>query len=471
MRAASPYTVLKCGRDLRPRRPHARPPQPRAPTFPVFALVGMRQRHLRPVAVDDVDAAPRGGGSRRRPLRTRHDRGPRTRARVAREAVRRVAAAIGREPRSTSACPSWATSSSPVICEATMRVPLLSVAQVHILAEASSSRRPTPPPPPDDLVPRTRLRRRDDPRRPARGRPVWAAATCAGGRLDGRARPHDRHRRSDRARLRPGPRPRPARAVDGPHGRARDRRADLGSDRAGRRPSRGGPTLRVWWTLREPDHGCRAARLASRTSRSAARSRGSATSTGSSRLRVAATRMRDHWVHRSPLRAARLARRPAGHRPPHAAPSSRPGTSRSSAKPRRPYRPRLRAGIAATPVAVGQFGSASTDASAVDTARNNGWSGSISVSHVAMRSTPPGAPNSKIASWPSKLTGHSPVNGRARMASKSVVLIAASSAVRTSPGHRAELGGDRVRLVDPPVALDHRRAAARALGALAAARR
>ena len=56
-------------------------------------------------------------------------------------------------------------------------------------------------------------------------------------------------------------------------------------------------------------------------------------------------------------------------------------------------------------------GSGSIGPRAVETATKSGEPKSTSTSQVAIRWTPPGAPNSNTISWPSKAVGHSPVNG------------------------------------------------------------
>ena len=123
-------------------------------TFPIFALVGMTERLVQPVAVDDVarilEAAAHGDP--RLIDRTIAVLGPE--AMPLGEAVRRVAGAIGRTPRYVR-LPVVAHLVLARLLEATMRVPLLSVAQVHILAEGVAEPAPYAPPPPDDLTPRT----------------------------------------------------------------------------------------------------------------------------------------------------------------------------------------------------------------------------------------------------------------------------------------------------------------------------
>ena len=68
------------------------------------------------------------------------------------EAVRRVAAAVGRDPRYVR-LPIAAHLVLARLCEATMRVPLVSIAQVHILAEGVTEVAPFGDEPPFDLRP------------------------------------------------------------------------------------------------------------------------------------------------------------------------------------------------------------------------------------------------------------------------------------------------------------------------------
>lgn len=148
------HTVLKCG-VIHGRGDHMLDHLSHAlHTFPVFGLVGLRDRPVRPVAVDDVarilEAAAHG--DQRLIDRTIAVLGPD--AMPLGEAVRRVGRVIGREPRYVR-LPIAAHLAIARICEATMRVPLIAVAQVHILAEGVVEPAPYAPPPPDDLVPRT----------------------------------------------------------------------------------------------------------------------------------------------------------------------------------------------------------------------------------------------------------------------------------------------------------------------------
>ena len=123
-------------------------------TFPVFGLVGMHEQPVRPVAVDDVarilEAAATGDERLRN--ETIAVLGPDEMALG--EAVRRVAATIGRHPAYVR-LPILAHLALAMVCEAAMRVPLISVAQVHILAEGVVVAAPPAGGPPADLAPRT----------------------------------------------------------------------------------------------------------------------------------------------------------------------------------------------------------------------------------------------------------------------------------------------------------------------------
>ncbi len=123
-------------------------------SLPVFGLVGFHDRSVRPVAVDDVarilEAAATGDDRLRN--RTIAVLGPEELS--LEEAVRRVADTIGRHPVYVR-MPIAAHLALAHACEAVMRVPLISVAQVHILAEGVVEPAPAAAEPPDDLVPRT----------------------------------------------------------------------------------------------------------------------------------------------------------------------------------------------------------------------------------------------------------------------------------------------------------------------------
>jgi NADH dehydrogenase len=149
-----PYTVLKAG-VIYGRGDHMLDHLSRAlRTFPVFGLVGMRDRPVRPVAVDDVArilaAAATGDG--RLWNRTIAVLGPDELALG--DAVRRVGEVIGRRPLYVR-LPVVAQLALARLCELVMTVPLIAVAQVHILAEGVVEASPAAEPPPGDLAPAT----------------------------------------------------------------------------------------------------------------------------------------------------------------------------------------------------------------------------------------------------------------------------------------------------------------------------
>jgi uncharacterized protein YbjT (DUF2867 family) len=149
-----PYTVLKAG-VIHGRGDHMLDHLSHALySFPVFGLVGMREHPARPVAVDDVarilEAAATGDERLRN--QTIAVLGPDEM--MLGEAVRRVALTIGRRPVYVR-LPIVAHLALARVCEAVMRVPLISVAQVHILAEGIVEASPPAGEPPRDLVPQT----------------------------------------------------------------------------------------------------------------------------------------------------------------------------------------------------------------------------------------------------------------------------------------------------------------------------
>lgn len=153
-----PYTVLKCG-VIHGRGDHMLDHLSHAlHTFPVFGLVGSREHLVAPVAVADVALilAAAAHGDPRLLDRTFAVIGPE--AMPLGDAVRRVAEAIDRRPRYVR-LPIGAHLVLARLAEATMRVPLISVAQVHILAEGVVDVTPFAPPPPPDLQPQVRFER------------------------------------------------------------------------------------------------------------------------------------------------------------------------------------------------------------------------------------------------------------------------------------------------------------------------
>lgn len=149
-----PFTILKAG-VIHGRGDHMLDHLSHAlHSFPVFGLVGLHERPVRPVAVDDVTrilAAAETGDARLHGT-TIEVLGPEVMALG--KAVRRVAAAVDRRPRYVR-LPIAAHLALATVCEATMRVPLISIAQVHILAEGVTEVAPYGDPPPDDLLPAT----------------------------------------------------------------------------------------------------------------------------------------------------------------------------------------------------------------------------------------------------------------------------------------------------------------------------
>jgi NADH dehydrogenase len=149
-----PFTVLKAG-VIYGRGDHMLDHLSRAlRTFPVFGLVGMRERPVRPVAVEDVArilAAAATGDPRLR-NRTIAVVGPDELALG--DAVRRVGEVINRRPLYVR-FPVVAQVVLARVCELVMTVPLIAVAQVHILAEGVVEASPAAEPPPADLSPAT----------------------------------------------------------------------------------------------------------------------------------------------------------------------------------------------------------------------------------------------------------------------------------------------------------------------------
>jgi nucleoside-diphosphate-sugar epimerase len=102
-------------------------------TFPVFGLVGFKEKSIRPLAVEDLVHVMRAALVDRRMKRQTiavlgHEEI------YLSEAVRRVAEVVGKQPLMIHlpiVCHQWLAS----FCEWTMRTPLVSVAQVRILSE------------------------------------------------------------------------------------------------------------------------------------------------------------------------------------------------------------------------------------------------------------------------------------------------------------------------------------------------
>ena len=147
-------------------------------TFPVFGLVGMKEKPIRPLAVEDLlrmmEAALTDGRMSRKTIGVM---GPEEL--TLGDAVQRVGAVVGRHPlmvRLPVACHSaiaW-------IAERTMKIPMLSLAQLRILEEGIVEALPPCDALPKDLQPRTRFTA-DQIRRglPARGPFGWKDLRCA----------------------------------------------------------------------------------------------------------------------------------------------------------------------------------------------------------------------------------------------------------------------------------------------------
>jgi len=121
-------------------------------TFPIFGFVGFAPKLVRPLAVEDFVRVMRaalveGRLSRQTVAVTGPDEMPLT------EAVRRVARAVGRRPLMFP-LPLWFHSAFGWFCEQTMRIPLISLAQVRILSEGVVEPLPACDDLPVDLKPR-----------------------------------------------------------------------------------------------------------------------------------------------------------------------------------------------------------------------------------------------------------------------------------------------------------------------------
>ena len=148
------WTVLKSG-VIHGRGDHMLDHLSRAfYTFPIFGLVGMRERPVRPVAVDDVARVLEAAvtGDSRLANRTLAVLGPELLPLG--DAVRRVARVTGRRPLFIR-LPIAAQLVIGHVAELVMRVPLISLAQVRILEEGVAEAAPTADSLPPDLVPTT----------------------------------------------------------------------------------------------------------------------------------------------------------------------------------------------------------------------------------------------------------------------------------------------------------------------------
>src|SRR5262245_20732323 len=121
-------------------------------TFPLFGFVGFAGKPVRPLAVADLAHVMRAALVENRLSRqTVSVTGPEEMPLT--EAVRRVARAVNRRPLMFP-LPVWWHYAFAWFCEQTMRIPLISVAQVRILSEGLVEAQPACDELPDDLKPR-----------------------------------------------------------------------------------------------------------------------------------------------------------------------------------------------------------------------------------------------------------------------------------------------------------------------------
>jgi len=124
-------------------------------TFPIFALVGLREKQIQPLAIDDLVNVLRASLIHGRLARQ-------TVAVVGAEqlylsdAVKRVAAVLGKKPVYFQA-PVWFHYLLAYACELTMKVPLVARAQVRILSEGITAPALSCDPLPYDLKPTRRF--------------------------------------------------------------------------------------------------------------------------------------------------------------------------------------------------------------------------------------------------------------------------------------------------------------------------
>ena len=124
-------------------------------TFPVFGLVGREEKSIRPLAVEDLVHVMRAAlVDRRMKHQTIALLGPEEI--YLSEAVRRVAEVVGKQPLMIR-LPIFCHQLMASFFEWTMRVPLVSLAQVHILAEGIVEPGSPVVPVPYDLVPTRRF--------------------------------------------------------------------------------------------------------------------------------------------------------------------------------------------------------------------------------------------------------------------------------------------------------------------------
>jgi NADH dehydrogenase len=124
-------------------------------TFPFFALVGLREKQIQPLAIEDLVNVLRASLVQGRLARqTVAMVGP-ERLYLS-EAVKRVAAVLGKQPKYFPA-PLWFHYLLAIVCEMTMKVPMVARAQVRILSEGIVEAALSCDPLPYDLKPTRRF--------------------------------------------------------------------------------------------------------------------------------------------------------------------------------------------------------------------------------------------------------------------------------------------------------------------------
>ena len=124
-------------------------------TFPIFALVGLKQKTVRPLAIEDLVYVMRAAIVDRR-LKSQTIALLGAEEIYLSEAVRRVAEVIGKRPLMVR-LPVWCHRLMAQVFEWTMKIPLASIAQIRILSEGVTQPASPVVPVPYDLVPTRRF--------------------------------------------------------------------------------------------------------------------------------------------------------------------------------------------------------------------------------------------------------------------------------------------------------------------------
>lgn len=124
-------------------------------TFPIFTLVGLKQKTVRPLAIEDLVYVMRAAIVDRR-LKSQTIALLGAEEIYLSEAVRRVAEVVGKRPLMVP-LPVWCHKLMAQVFEWTMKIPLASLAQVRILAEGVAQPASPVVPVPYDLVPTRRF--------------------------------------------------------------------------------------------------------------------------------------------------------------------------------------------------------------------------------------------------------------------------------------------------------------------------